>query len=272
VTREESYLVPDAYPHPGECDDLGFVPPFALPLAVVGVVIGILIGSTGVGGVLLVPLLIYAFGFSVQEAVAVALWSYLWSGFLAIGLYWRRGSIPGRAAAWLCSAAVPGAFLGARALGIVPGSVVQGLIAAVLLLGGLYTLRPPRPPREERPLGWATLLALGAVTGFASALLGAGGAFLLVPILVALGEPVLLAVGLGQAIQVPISAVASVANVAAGRIDWPAGWALAGALAVGIAIGTPLAHGLSQRALRSLVAVAMLVAGGVTLGRVSGIL
>lgn len=244
------------------------MPPFAIPLAIAGVVIGVLIGSTGVGGVLLVPLLIYAFGFPVQGAVAAALWSYLWSGLLAIALYWRRGSIPGRPAAWLCCAAVPGAFLGARALGIVPGVVVQGLIAAVLLLGGLYTVRPLHGSSERRPLNWGTLVGLGAVTGFASALLGAGGAFLLVPLLVALGEPVLLAVGLGQAIQVPISAVASAANLAAGRIDWVAGWTLAAALAAGIAIGTPLAHGLSQRALRWLVAVAMLVAGGVTLGRV----
>jgi uncharacterized protein len=243
------------------------VPPFAIPLAVAGVIIGVLIGSTGVGGVLLVPFLIYALGFPVQGAVAVALWSYLWSGLLAIALYWRRGSIPWRAAAWLCGAAVPGAFLGARALGIVPGALVQGLIAAVLLLGGLYTLRPPRAPRDEHLLGRGTLVALGLITGFASALLGAGGAFLLVPLLVALGEPVLLAVGLGQAIQVPISAVASAANVAAGRVDWAAGWILAGALAAGIALGTPLAHGLSQRALRSLVAVAMIVAGLVTLWR-----
>ena len=244
------------------------MPHHAFLLALVGVVIGALIGSTGVGGVLLVPVLIYGFGFPVQGAVAAALWSYLWSGLLAVALYWRRGSIPGRPAAWLCCAAVPGAFLGARALGVVPGPVVQGLIAAVLLLGGLYTLRPPRAPAEEHALGPVVLVGLGVLTGFASALLGAGGAFLLVPLLVALGEPVLAAVGLGQAIQVPISAVASAANVAAGRIDWVAGWTLSGALAVGIAFGTPLAHGLSQRALRWFVAVAMLAAGTVTLWRV----
>ena len=261
-----------SYPRRVGCDDVSVVPPFAIPLAAAGVVTGVLIGSTGVGGVLLVPFLIYALGFPVQGAVAVALWSYLWSGLLAIALYWRRGSITGRPAAWLCGAAVPGAFLGARALGIVPGVVVQALIAAVLVLGGLYTLRPPRAPREQHQLATGTVVLLGAITGFASALLGAGGAFLLVPLLVALGEPVLLAVGLGQSIQLPISAVASVANVAAGRVDWAAGWILAGSLAVGIAIGTPLAHGLSQRALRSLVAVAMLVAGVVTLLRVLRVL
>jgi len=113
------------------------------------------------------------------------------------------------------------------------------------------------------------LAALGLVTGFASALLGAGGAFLLVPLLVALGEPPLLAVGLGQAIQVPISAVATVANLHAGRIDLVSGSLLAVALGGGIAIGTPLAHGVSQRTLRRLVAVTMLFAAVVMVGRLA---
>jgi len=112
-------------------------------------------------------------------------------------------------------------------------------------------------------------VGLGLLTGFASALLGAGGAFLLVPLLVALGEPVLLAVGLGQAIQVPISAVATVANLRAGRIDLISGSALAAALAAGIALGTPLAHGVSQRTLRALVALAMLMAAVVMVARLA---
>ena len=238
-------------------------------LGLAGLVLGVLVGSTGIGGVLLVPFLVHGLGFPVQGAVAVALWSYLWSGLLAIALYWRRGSIPGRAALWLCVSSLPGAYLGALALGIVPGGVLQALIAAVLLLGGISTLRPPREAERPHPLGALMLVGLGALTGFASALLGAGGAFLLVPLLVALGEPVLLAVGLGQAIQVPIAAVASVANLRAGRIDLAAGTLLAVTLAAGIAIGAPLAHGLSQRALRRLVAIAMLVAAGVMVGRLA---
>src|SRR5215813_2949792 len=240
----------------------------AAALGVAGVIIGVLVGATGIGGVLLVPFLVHGLGYPVQSAVAVALWSFLWSGLLAIALYWRRGSISARPALWLCGAAVPGAFLGSAALAVIPGKVVEALIGGVLLLGGIQTLRPPREHAERTPPGPPLLVGLGLLTGFASALLGAGGAFLLVPLLVALGEPVLLAVGLGQAIQVPIAAVASVANVAAGRVDWAAGWILAAALSVGIAIGTPLAHGLSQRALRGFVAVAMIVAGMVTVWRV----
>ena len=40
-------------------------------------------------------------------------------------------------------------------------------------------------------------------------------------------------------------------------------------LGVGIALGTPLAHGVSQRTLRWLVAVAMLVAAIVMAGRLT---
>ena len=241
----------------------------AAALCVAGVIIGVLIGATGIGGVLLVSFLVHGLGYPVQSAVAVALWSYLWSGLLAIALYWRRGSIATRPALWLCAASVPGAFLGACALAVVPGKVVEALIGGVLLLGGVQTLRPPREHTHRTPPGPALLVGLGLLTGFASALLGAGGAFLLVPLLVALGEPVLLAVGLGQAIQVPISAVATVANLRAGRIDLLSGTILAAALAVGIALGTPLAHGVSQRTLRLLVAVAMLVAAIVMVGRLA---
>ncbi|HET9155738.1 MAG TPA: sulfite exporter TauE/SafE family protein [Myxococcaceae bacterium] len=239
----------------------------AAALCVAGVLIGVLIGSTGVGGVLLVPFLVHALGYPVQSAVAVALWSFLWSGLLAIALYWRRGSISARPALWLCGAAVPGAVLGSAALSVVPGRVVEALIAGVLLVGGMQTLRRPREHVRREAPGPALLVGLGLLTGFASALLGAGGAFLLVPLLVALGEPVLLAVGLGQVIQVPISAVATVANLRAGRVDLLSGSMLAAALAGGIALGTPLAHGVSHRTLRRLVSFAMLVAAVLMVAR-----
>jgi uncharacterized membrane protein YfcA len=243
--------------------------PGAAALAAAGVLIGVLIGATGIGGVLLVPFMVHGLHMPVQSAVAVALWSYLWSGLLAIGLYWRRGSIPVRPALWVCGASLPGALLGSAALAVVPGKVVEALIGGVLVLGGIQTLRPPREHSERTPPGPALLAVLGLVTGFASALLGAGGAFLLVPLLVALGEPTLLAVGLGQAVQVPISAVATVANLHAGRIDLVSGTLLAVALGAGIAIGTPLAHGVSQRTLRRLVSVTMLFAAVVMVGRLA---
>lgn len=239
-------------------------------LGTAGGVIGIAIGSTGVGGVLLVPFLIYALGLPVHAAIAMALWSYLWSGLVAVSLYARRGSIPWPMAAWLCLAALPGAYVGNRLTAFLSGNVLQGLIALLLVAAGINALRPSRGgDAASPPLGRGMLMTLGGCTGIGSALVGAGGAFILVPLLVALEQPVLLAVGLGQVIQIPISAVASLANLREGLVDVASATILAAALSVGIAVGAPLAHALPQRALRRLLGLTMVVAGAATIFRLT---
>jgi uncharacterized membrane protein YfcA len=238
-------------------------------LGLAGTAIGLAIGSTGIGGVLLVPFLAYVVGLPVPSAIADALWSYLWSGIVAAVLYGRRGSIAWRMAAWLCGAAVPGAFLGAEAVPLVPAGVLEGLIAALLLAAGANALRPARDLSPGRRLSRGALVGLGAFTGFGSALVGGGGAFILVPLLAALGQPLLLSVGLAQAIQIPISAVATLANVSAGRVDFAFASLIAATLALGTALGVPLAHALPQRALRRLLAVTMLLAGAAIVARLA---
>lgn len=243
---------------------------FLLLGGIAGVIVGVAIGATGIGGVLLVPLLAYVLGVPVQTAIAVALWSYLWSGLVAVWLYARHGSVPWGPALWLCLAAAPAAYVGALAVAVVPSRVLEALIAAILVLAGLNALRQPRISIGAiRPLGTPMLAALGGVTGFAAALTGAGGALILVPLLVALGEPVLTAIGLGQMIQLPIAAVATLANLWQGRIDLLLGSVLALALSLGIAAGAPLAHRLPQAALRRLLALTMLAAGAAIVARLS---
>ncbi|MGO8971875.1 MAG: sulfite exporter TauE/SafE family protein [Myxococcaceae bacterium] len=237
-------------------------PTTALAVALAGLMLGVGLGCTGVGGVLLVPFLAYALGMPVHAAVAAALFSYLLSGLLAVLLYARRGSIHWGMAAWLSAAALPGAYLGAHAAFRLSGTVLQGLIALVLLLAGLQALakRHAAPGPAPAPAS-GVLLGVGFLTGFVSAMVGAGGALLLVPLLLALEQPLLLSVGLGQLIQVPISAVASFANLRTGQLDVVTGTLLAVALGLGIAVGTPLAHALPQRRLRQLLGLAMLASG-----------
>jgi len=238
-------------------------PTTVLAVGLAGLLLGVLLGCTSVGGVLLVPFLTYAVGLSVHAAIPVALYSYLWSGLVAVALYARRGSIHWRMAGWLAAAALPGAYCGAHAAAHVSGTLLQGLIAVVLLASGAQALARPHPhlSTARPPLGPGVLLVLGGLTGLVSALVGAGGAVLLVPVLVALQQPVLLSLGLGQLIQLPISAVASWANLRAGRLDVPLGTLLAAALSLGIAVGTPLAHALPQKTLRRVLGLAMLLAG-----------
>jgi hypothetical protein len=229
-----------------------------------GVALGVAIGATGIGGVLLVPILTLALGIDVKQAIAAALLSYLPGCAVAVTMYGRRGSIPWREAWLLCLAAMPAAWLGARAAVDAPASLLEAAIGALLLAGGIYALRTPRDvsPVGRVALAPAMLIGLGCGTGFISALTGAGGAFVLLPVLLLLDTPVLAAIGLGQAIAIPIAGLASVANLRAGLVDVWLAAGLAITLSAGIAIGTPIAHALPQTVLRRLLGMTVMLAGG----------
>src|SRR5579864_249162 len=143
-------------------------------VGIAGVFLGIAIGAVGIGGVLLVPFLTLTLGIDVKHAIAAALLSYLPSCVLAVVLYARHGSIPWREAGWLCLAALPTAWIGARATQLAPAGLLEASIGALLLAGGIYAVLPRRntmvAPLRLKP---ATLLALGGGTGFVSALTGA---------------------------------------------------------------------------------------------------
>jgi uncharacterized protein len=236
------------------------------PLLVAGVAaiaLGVAIGATGIGGVLLVPILTLALGIDVKRAIAAALLSYLPACIVAVVMYARRGSIVWRDTWPMCIAALPAAWLGARAARSAPAGLLEAAIGALLLAGGAYALRTPRDLAAglSIQLGSGTLLGLGGGTGFVSALTGAGGAFVLLPALLLLDMPVLPAIGLGQVIALPIAGLASVANIQAGLVDMQLALVLSFALSVGIAAGTPIAHALPQLVLRRLLGVLVVVAG-----------
>ena len=162
----------------------------------------------------------------------------------------------------LCLAALPTAWLGAQAAQQAPAGLLEPAIGVLLLAGGVYALLPPRATAiGRRRLAPATLLGLGGGTGFLSALTGAGGAFVLLPVLLLLDTPVLAAIGLGQAIALPIAGLASLANIVAGIMDIGLAAGLAAALTLGIAIGTPIAHALPQLLLRRLLGSVVVLAG-----------
>ena len=233
-----------------------------------GLVIGLAVGATGVGGILLVPFLTFALGLDVRRAIAATLVSYLPSGVLAVWLYARRGSVRWRMAAPLCLAALPAALLGALVSGRAPAALLEALIGLIMLAGGAHGLWPrAEAGRKPHDLGWARLAGLGLITGFLSAMTGAGGALVLVPLLLMFDEPVLLSIGLGQTIAFPIALIATLANLGQGRLDIDVALMLAAGLAAGIALGTPLAHALPQALLKRILSTMIALLGAVILIR-----
>lgn len=234
-----------------------------------GVFVGIMIGGVGIGGVLLVPMLTYIFAIDVHVAIAAAMFSYLFSGLVGAVIYARRGSINWPMALWLFAGATPAAFAGALAASVVPARGLEFLIAFLVVFAGINALRSlDEHACREGPQKPAPLIAIGAVTGFGSALTGTGGPLVLVPLLVWLKVPALTAIGLSQAIQLPIAALATVGNFIYASVDLVVGGVIALALMTGAVIGARLAHALSQAALRTVVAWVLVAVGLFLIGRI----
>ena len=220
-----------------------------------GVFVGILIGCVGIGGVLLVPGLTYLFGLPVHTAIAAAMFSYIFSGAAGAAIYARHGSIRWALAGWILLAAAPAAFAGSAIVSVTPGRWLELLIAMLIIFAGVNAIRKRSEPEKAGPaLGAPALVVIGVVTGLGSSLTGTGGPLILVPLAIWLGFPTLTAVGLSQAVQLPIASLATAGNVIYGTVDWVASGVLAAALIVGAAAGAKLAHAAPRETLSLLLA------------------
>ncbi len=231
-----------------------------LLLALVAVV-GLLVGLAGVGGVLLPPGLVAVGGMSPHAATATSTWVFLFTGVVGSAAYSWRGLVPWAMLARLAVGIVPAAFVGARTNAVLPPSVVLFALAALTLLVGLHQLLPSAGRRPARELGGLSLVALGAVVGFGSALTGTGGPVLLVPSLLALGVTVVRAVAVSQVAQLPVVAAGSVGYLQAGLTDVRLGTLLGVVAAVGTVLGAVVATRVHGQRLRQVVGLVCVLSG-----------
>ena len=230
----------------------------------VNVLVAVMMGSTGIGGLLLAPAINVVAGTPIHHAIPACMAAYVFSGLVGTAVFARSGSIRWRDLVPLAVGAGPAAFLGAVVLTRIPSAAIQVLIAALAVVSGLHAVRGGHGPmRPERTLSAGGLLLVGAVTGFGSAITGTGGPLILLPILLLSGVRVLAAIGLVQAIQIPISLLATAGNLLYGHVDLALAVPLALTIVVGVAIGAAIAHRVPTRGLRTGVGVILVAAGAI---------
>ncbi len=231
-------------------------------VASLGMITGTLIGMAGVGGVLLVPSLVFLCGFPIQTAIPSALAAYLASGLLASAVFIKHKSLNWATAKWLCCAAVPGALLGTWIIQTASPLLLQLIPGLLSLFSGVNSLmKGSGETNSARHLHRITLLLMGLVTGLLSALSGTGGPLVMLPMLIYLKIPVLEAIGLSQAIQVPIATTSTIGNILFGQLDWRLSATVAIGLLCGVWAGSKLAHKFDKRVLHSLVSCVLVAAG-----------
>jgi uncharacterized protein len=238
-------------------------------IALLGTLSGLMIGCIGIGGVILVPALVFVAGIAIQIAIPAAMFAYILSGLVASYVFARNRSIDWRMATTLCVGGTPAAFAGAWAVSIIDGRLLAGCLGLLTLLSGLNSLRPRVPAETDHAkLSHPLLVLIGTGAGFLSSLTGTGGPLVLVPVLLSMRIGTLASVGLSQIFQLPVAIAATVGNIIYGKLDVALGAVLAATLSGGSWFGAKLAHTVPRATLRVIVCGALVVIGLIILGNV----
>jgi uncharacterized membrane protein YfcA len=244
-----------------------------------GLAVGVLVGLTGVGGgSLMTPLLVLLFGIHPATAVGTDL---LYAAITKSGgvlVHGRNGHVDWRIVGWLALGSLPGAALTLLALGQVgllaseashlitsTLGVALVLTAAAILcrrrLAALFSRHPDSPESRRTP---ALTVLVGAVIGVLVSLSSVGAGAIGVTALVLL-YPRLSAVrivGTDIAHAVPLTLAAGAGHWFLGSVDWGLLVSLLAGSLPGIAIGSHFAAKVSERVLRPVLALVLLVVGG----------
>lgn len=267
-------------------------------VAVAGLLVGVVVGLTGMGGgALMTPVLILFFGVPPLAAVSSDVVAGLFMKPVGGLVHLRRGTVHLGLVRWLCVGSVPGAFCGVLALrsfgsGERLAEVLLGVLGAVLVVASLgmvakayFHLRDRQERRRTgRPPAAEPAIATVPVRPTATVLVGAGGGLVVGMTSVGAGSLMIVAllllypsltagrlVGTDLVQAVPLVASASLGHVLVGDFD-PG---LTGSVLVGAMPGVWLGARLSSRSrgglVRRALAVVLLASGLRLLGVPTGL-
>ena len=242
----------------------------ALALAL-AVLIGLSLGLLGGGGsILTVPVLVYVLGFAAKPAIAMSLPVVGVTSLIGAAMHWRLGNVRIPTAVTFGPLAMVGAFAGARLAVFLTGAIQLALLAVVMLAAAGSMLRRSRGTRAEAettaPPRLALLVPVALGVGVLTGLVGIGGGFVVVPVLVLLARvPMRQAVGTSLLVIAMNSASGFAGYLGTVDLDWAFLAGFTAAAVAGALVGTALVARVPQAALERGFAVFLLAMGGFVL-------
>jgi len=238
-------------------------------IAALALLIGLSLGLLGGGGsILAVPLLVYVAGLPAREAIATSLLVVGVTSAVALIAHARAGRVRWRTGLWFAAASMVGAYAGGRLAAYIPdvwlliGFAGMMLATAVAMLRGRRSAT--RAESSRRPVGW--VLVEGAVVGWATGLVGAGGGFLVVPALVLRAGLTMPAAVATSLLVIALKSFAGLAGyLASVSLDWPLAWTVTAAAVAGSLLGARWAGRVPEATLRRGFGGFVLVMGAVVL-------
>ncbi|WP_246181775.1 sulfite exporter TauE/SafE family protein [Pandoraea cepalis] len=257
--------------------------------ALLGAAVGLVLGLTGAGGgIFAVPALVFGLGWGVPQAGPVALLAVGASAAVGSAHGLRVGLVRYRAAMLMAGIGVAVAPLGTWMAHRLPERWLVGLFAIAMMVVAARMYRAsragtagtdksadlaasagaaPQPPCRMNPetgrLHWtrrvaATLGLIGAVSGFASGLLGVGGGFVIVPALRRFTDITVHGVVATSLFVIALISAGTVANAWwNGMHPGPQGWMFVVGGIVGMLLGRALTPHIAASRLQQLFSALM---------------
>jgi uncharacterized membrane protein YfcA len=238
-------------------------------LAGLGFAGAFLSGLLGVGGaIVLIPLVLYVppvAGFATLDIKTVAGITVIQVTAAAVaGLFAHRQAVDRRLLITLGPTMLAASFAGAVASKALPASALEAVFAGVATLAAVV-LVAFRGRVAADALAFPDVRLSGAViiaisVGLVGGLLGAGGAFLLIPLLLhGLHVPMRIAVGTSLAVVAMSAAAALVGKALTGQIDWVLATALVAGALPGARLGSVLSRNTPSDRLTMLLALVIAI-------------
>lgn len=265
-------------------------------IAVAGLLVGLVVGLTGMGGgALMTPILVFFFGVSPLAAVSSDVVASFFMKPIGGIVHLRRGTVHLGLVKWLCVGSVPGAFAGVLLLRLFGrGAGVQNFL--LIALGGILVVASgamavksylklrererrrghpevAEPELSSVPVRRLATVSVGAAGGLVVGMTSVGAGSIMIVCLLLLYPTIKVGqlVGTDLVQAVPLVASASVGHILFG--DFTLG--LTGSILVGAIPGVWVGARVSSRSPGSLVrralAVIMLASGTKLLGASTGI-
>ena len=116
-------------------------------MIVVGFIVGFLVGCTGMGGIILIPALVYLSGLSSHVAMGTTLFTFIFTTSLCSWLYIRLGHVDWKATIPICIGGFLFTYVGADVKAFTAAPYLNLILALLILLAGALVFCPVRGRR-----------------------------------------------------------------------------------------------------------------------------
>ncbi len=252
-----------------------------LVFVALGAVSGLLAGTFGIGGgLVVVPALVSVFALTgVDEsirmhlAIGTSLASIVLTSLTSVLAHHRRGAVLWRVVMALAPGVLVGGFLGAFVADALPYSGLKRVFALLVIGIAMYVMLN-RQPEAHRPLpAKPGMFASGCIIGCLSALGGIGGGLLTGPFLLWCRIAIRNAVATAAAVTLPVATAGALGflviglnatglpGLASGYIFWPAVAGIAVSSVLFAPVGVRIAHAIPVGGLRRAFAILLASVG-----------